>query len=171
MFWMWKPLPLPGEKHKAQTFSRWGGQPHTPHRVLEAPRSRVPYTAANPCPLAWQQLSNQQCPMPTRAEKKPEPSPEQLKGDIWVSAGVQGPEGCLVSCLGDFIGLGLGGFGVFFQYDSILFTIQILTLNVLAWLMTHYEHRWEKNTESCSTTCLLERYHKTGQVGEKSHKM
>lgn len=46
-----------------------------------------------------------------------------------------------MSCLGDFIGLGFGGFRVFFQYDSILFTIQILTLNILAWLMTHYEHR------------------------------
>lgn len=168
MFWMWKPLPLPWEKYRADSHSRWGRQSHAPCWVLEAPRSRVPEAAANPCLLARKQLSGQLCPTPTGAQKKPEPSLEQLIGDIWVSAGVQSPEGCLVCW----------GFCVIFYintpphtHDSILFTIKILKLKILAWLMTHYEHCWQKNTESYSTTCLLERYHKTGQDGEKSHKM
>ena len=95
MFCTWKALLLPGEKYRPHTHSERGRQPHAPCWVLETPRSRVAYAAANPCPLARQQLSSQLCPTPTGAQKKPEPRLEQLIGDIQTCGVVQSVVWCV----------------------------------------------------------------------------
>lgn len=175
MFRMWKALSLLGEKYGAHTHSRSGRQPHTPLWVFKPPRSKMSYVPAKPHVLAQHQLSSHLSLTPTGAQKKPVPILEQLIGDIWVPAGAQGPEGCLVWCL----------FAIClikkqtkqtkqtktkpptYQRDSILFTTKIQKSKFLAWLMTNSEYCWWKTTESCSITHLSERYHKTGQKRQR----